>query len=106
MGKCKVRNKIDYSQMKFGKPQTEKHKRETTSQETYDLVDKLCNYKCVLCDDTERHLHHIHGRGKNLTDNPMNCIMLCDTHHRIVHKNLKKWRPILDKMRLELEENK
>jgi hypothetical protein len=101
-----VSKKIDYSVFKFGKPEIEKQPRETTSQETYNLVDRLCDYKCVFCDNPERHLHHIHGRGKNLTDNPLNCIMLCDKHHKMVHGNGKKWRPILDKKRLELEGNK
>ena len=39
--------------------------------------------------------HNAEG-GKNLTDNPENCVMLCSHHHRtVVHGNLKKYRPIL-----------
>ena len=34
--------------------------------------------------------------GKNLTDEPTNCVMLChDCHQNVVHGNLKKYRPIL-----------
>lgn len=95
--------KIDYSVFKFGKPPVEEKEKEVTSEETYNLVKRLCGDACVLCGNNEIHLHHIHGRGKNLTDNPMNCIMLCDKHHRLVHKNGKKWRPILDDMRAKLK---
>ena len=36
------------------------------------------------------------GRGKDLTDNYRNCVMLChNCHHNVVHGNLKKYRPIL-----------
>ena len=42
-------------------------------------------------------LHHILGRGKELTNDINNCIMLCNNcHHNIVHKNNKYWRPKLN----------
>ena len=41
----------------------------------------------------------LNGRGKNKTNNVDNCIMLCDNcHDNVVHKNQKKYRPILNEM--------
>lgn len=67
------------------------------SKETYEKVYKACEEKCVLCGKkVGLELHHICGRGKFLTDEPLNCVMLChNCHHNIVHGNLKKYRPIL-----------
>ena len=72
-------------------------KKISVSQETYNKVylrDRGC---CRLCGtNKELHLHHILGRGKDKTDNPDNCIMLCQNCHlNVVHKNNKKYRPIL-----------
>lgn len=74
--------------------------KERVSEDTYNLVFKRDNGKCALCPTTiNLHLHHINGRGKGKTDNPKNCIMLCQNCHlNIVHKNNKKWRPILNEM--------
>lgn len=68
------------------------------SKETYKKVFDACNGMCVLCGSTYwLELHHIHGRGKDLTDEPTNCVMLChNCHHYVVHQNLKKYRPILE----------
>lgn len=67
------------------------------SKETYEKVFKSCNEMCVLCGKSVGlELHHILGRGRYLTDEPANCVMLChDCHHNVVHGNLKKYRPIL-----------
>ena len=76
-------------------------KRKTVSKSTYNLVYEECNGKCALCSTNQNlHLHHILGRGKDLTDDPTNCIMLCNyCHLEVVHKNNKYWRPILLKLR-------
>ena len=76
-----------------------KHKEEV-SKETYNKVFLRDKGKCRLCGtNKELHLHHILGRGKGKTDNPDNCIMLCNNCHlNIVHKNNKKYRPILWEM--------
>jgi 5-methylcytosine-specific restriction endonuclease McrA len=86
-----------YKNCAFPKPISKKHKRAIVSQETYNKVFNACNGSCVLCKTTKNlELHHILGRGKDLTDNPKNCVMLCNNcHHNIVHGNLKKYRPIL-----------
>lgn len=70
------------------------------TKETYEKVFKRDKGRCRLCGTTQTlQLHHIHGRGLNLTNNVNNCIMLCmHCHLDVVHKNLKKYRPILDKI--------
>ena len=69
----------------------------TVKSETYNKVYKRDNGKCQLCGCIKNlHLHHINGRGKYLTNNVKNCILLCENCHlNIVHKNQKKYRPIL-----------
>ena len=86
-----------YKTCKFAKPSLKKRKRATVSKDTYQKVFEACKGKCVLCGTTQNlELHHIMGRGKNLTDNFMNCVMLCANCHRVkVHGNLKYYRPIL-----------
>jgi 5-methylcytosine-specific restriction endonuclease McrA len=75
-------------------------KRVFVSKETYDKVFERCKGKCVLCDTTQAlHLHHIDGRGKDKTDNPDNCVILCShCHLEVVHKNNKYWRKKLKEM--------
>ena len=75
-------------------------KRVCVSEETYNIVLERCNRKCAICGISKNlHLHHIDGRGKNKTDNPNNCIILCNhCHLEVVHKNNKYWRPKLKEM--------
>jgi len=75
-------------------------KRIFTTKETYDKVFARDKGRCRLCGTTQTlQLHHIDGRGKDLTNNIDNCIMLCNhCHHDVVHKNLNKYRPILKKI--------
>ena len=89
-----------YKICKFAKPQTKKKKKETVTDRTYYKVWNLCNGTCQLCGTRQSlELHHIRGRGKGLTNNYRNCVMLCtNCHHNIVHANLKKYRPILLKL--------
>lgn len=100
---------IDYSNFAFPKEQKDikKRKMETVSKDTYQKVFETCKGKCVLCGTTRNlELHHINGRGKNLTDNPDNCVMLClNCHHNVVHANQRKYRPILQKIVRELYGN-
>ena len=74
--------------------------KEKVSKQTYNIVFNRDNGMCVLCYTKQTlQLHHINGRGKDKTDNPDNCIMLCaNCHLNVVHKNNKKWRPILNEM--------
>ena len=80
------------------KIKAKKKRRETVTDKTYYAVFTRDEGKCQICGAMqELELHHINGRGKNLTNNVMNCIMLCHRcHHYIVHKNQKKYRPILN----------
>ena len=75
-------------------------KRVTVSRKTYDEVYERCNGRCAICGTTQNlHLHHIEGRGKDKTDDPNNCIMLCQhCHLDVVHKNNKYWRVKLKEM--------
>lgn len=84
-----------------------KHK-ETVSKTTYDKVFERDDRQCTICGiRTDLQLHHINGRGKNKTDNPSNCVMLCmNCHLNVVHANNKKWRPILNKIVKEREEQR
>lgn len=69
-------------------------KRTTVSKKTYQEVYERCNGMCAICGTNQNlHLHHIDGRGKEKTDDPNNCIMLCNyCHLEVVHKNNKYWR--------------
>ncbi len=104
-------SKIDYTQFKFPKGKVNKKddkklsktnlrrnkginkiskKRITVSKETYQEVYERDKGLCQLCGSSKNlHLHHILGRGKDLTDNPNNCIMLCQRCHLEVVHNLK-----------------
>lgn len=75
-------------------------KKITVTQDTYNKVMKRDNYKCRLCGTSlNLHLHHIDGRGKDLTNDINNCIILCrHCHLEVVHKNQKKYRPLLKKL--------
>ena len=95
-----------YKNCAFPKPSCKKKGKEKVSEETYWTVFNTCKGQCVLMDEHcsgRLHLHHICGRGPGLTDNPKNCLMLCEYHHEtVVHGNLKKYRPILMKISEEL----
>ena len=88
----------EYKQVKKIKPVSKK--RKTVSKKTYEEVFNRCNGSCALCGTVRGlELHHINGRGKYLTDDPNNCIMLCShCHHEVVHKSNKYWREKLKEM--------
>ena len=69
-------------------------------KEIYQQVYERDKGKCRLCGTSlNLHLHHIDGRGKDLTNDINNCIMLCrHCHLEVVHKNQKKYRPLLKKI--------
>ena len=80
------------------------NKRITVTEETYNKVMQRDNYKCRLAHVTyngisckgELELHHVQYRSeaKDLINEPTNCIMLCNAHHRLVHSNKHFWQPI------------
>ena len=79
------------------------NKRITVTEETYNKVMQRDKYKCRLLDCTCNgglELHHIRYRSeaKDLINEPTNCIMLCNRHHRLVHSNKHYWQPILKEM--------
>jgi len=71
--------------------------KEEVKKQTYDFVFNRDNGQCILCHTIENlDLHHINGRSKKLTNDINNCVMLChNCHINVVHKNQKKYRPIL-----------
>ncbi len=75
-------------------------KRVTVSKKTYNEVYERCNGVCAICGTNQRlQLHHIDGRGKDKTDNPNNCIMLCShCHLEVVHKSNTFWKQKLKEM--------
>jgi hypothetical protein len=87
----------------FRKPQGIKKvssKRITVTKETYNKVFERDEGKCRLADITcngALELHHIlyRSEAKDLINEPTNCIMLCNGHHRLVHSNKHLWQPIL-----------
>jgi 5-methylcytosine-specific restriction endonuclease McrA len=83
--------------MMYPKPKFKKHRTEKVTEQTYYSVFNRDNGTCQMCGNRNNlELHHIYGRGKNLTNNINNCIMLCQhCHHNVVHNNNKKYRPIL-----------
>lgn len=80
-------------------------KRIFVTEETYKKVYERDKGICQLADGTCNgglELHHVRYRSerKDLINEPSNCIMLCNAHHRLVHSNKHLWQPIL------LEKNK
>ena len=75
-------------------------KKITVTQDTYNKVMQRDNCRCRLCGTSlNLHLHHMDGRGKDLTNDINNCIILCrHCHLEVVHKNQKKYRPLLKKL--------
>lgn len=71
-----------------------------TTEETWNKVFERDEGRCALCGLGGRlQLHHIHGRGKDLTNDVDNCILLCaECHLNRVHKNQKLYRPILEQI--------
>lgn len=54
------------------------NKKESVTNEIYRIVYERDKGRCRLCGTSKNlHLHHINGRGKNLTNNINNCIILC-----------------------------
>lgn len=86
-----------YKNCAFPKPTTKKHSTPKVSHETYQKVFEACKGSCALCGVKRNlELHHVLGRGKDLTDNYRYCLMLCGKcHHEVVHKSNKKYRKIL-----------
>lgn len=91
---------MDTSKLLFPKPKTKKHRKETVTRDTYNTVYRRDKGRCRLCGISgQLELHHINGRGKNLTNNIDNCVMLCyNCHHNVVHQNNKKYRKILNEI--------
>lgn len=91
-------DKCNNKEYKTNKPIKKKsNNKEEVTKETYNIVFNRDKGKCALCGTTKNlQLHHILGRSKLLTNKIDNCIMLCENCHiNVVHKNQKKYRPIL-----------
>jgi len=78
-------------------------KRICVKPEIYNEVFERDKGRCQLADiacSGKLELHHIIYRSENkkLINEPKNCIMLCNGHHRLVHSNKHLWQPILLKI--------
>ena len=63
-------------------------------KKAYQNVIDRDNGMCQVCGNKADDVHHIIGR-RNGSDSPMNLICLCRYCHNVVHRNTKKWTPIL-----------
>lgn len=81
-------------------------KRITVKQETYDKVLEICKGHCQFGNCLKRNieLHHIvyRSESKDLINDISNCIMLCQEHHLLVHKNKHKYQKIMKERRNKL----
>ena len=50
---------------------------------------------CIMCGSSRYHIHHIVYKSHGGDDIPENLILLCKTHHDLVHTNEKYYRDIL-----------
>lgn len=93
--KCYVCDNKEYKKYKPIKKVSKK--RVCISKDTYNIVFERDNGVCRLCGNKNIHLHHIiyRSESKALINEPSNCIMLCEKHHRLVHSDKKKYQPIL-----------
>lgn len=68
-------------------------------KKVYERDKGLCRLQDITCNGGLE-LHHIIYRleNKSLINEPSNCIMLCNAHHRLVHSNKHYWQPILKEM--------
>lgn len=112
---------IDYSQFKFSKgkgiakvekelktkPRANKgNKRVTVDKQVYEQVKEICKGHCQFGNCLKRNieLHHIvyRSESKDLINDISNCIMLCQEHHLLVHKNKHKYQKIMKERRNKL----
>lgn len=59
------------------------------------MVLRRDGVRCRWCGSTSVHLHHINYRSEGVDHSPHNLITLCPRHHEEVHRNKRKWKPIL-----------
>ena len=91
---CKNCKDVDFKKIKRIKVVS---KKKNVSRETYNIVYNRDKGICRLCGNNNIQLHHIiyRSEAKELIDEPSNCIMLCESCHRLVHSNKHYWQPIL-----------
>lgn len=63
-------------------------------KQEYQATVERDKAQCVICGNTQFHIHHIIGRRNGKTDR-RNMICLCKKHHDMAHSNEKEWRPKL-----------
>lgn len=75
-------------------------------KEVYKKSLELFNGVCAICGNPNVALHHIRYGACGRHTYMGNVIPLCETHHRLVHTNKKKYQPMLIQMIDEvLDEN-
>jgi len=96
---CDLKEYKERKPIKVSKPiKKVSNKRVTVAKQVYEYTYSRDKGKCAICGSKYLiELHHINGRGKELTNDINNCIILCNNcHHNVVHKNNKYWRPKLN----------
>ena len=59
------------------------------------VISFVYGYRCIVCNhfSYENHVHHLNG---NADDNTVyNLVLLCDYHHKMVHKGIQLNYPAL-----------
>ena len=89
---------------KINKPINKKSKnKEEVTKKTYNEVSQRDKQTCRLLDKDckgKLELHHIiyKSQDKAKINDISNCVMLCLTHHQLVHSNKKKYMTLLKEM--------
>jgi 5-methylcytosine-specific restriction endonuclease McrA len=53
-------------------------------------------HRCRVCGTTRAlHVHHITYRSHGGGHEPHNLVLVCAAHHRVIHENPKRYRPLL-----------
>lgn len=65
----------------------------STRSEVHARFKKMCAY----CGRSNKrlHIHHIKYRSEGVDHSLNNLVLLCETHHDMVHSNKRKWQPML-----------
>ena len=53
------------------------------------VISFVYGYRCILCNkfSYENHVHHLNGNADD--DSGYNLVLLCDYHHKMVHKGIQ-----------------
>ena len=81
----------------LNKPKRKRKKSNRLPEELAHQVLERDNGLCVLCGKYGVELHHINYGASGRVHTLENLVCLCpNCHHNIVHRNKKKYKPILE----------